>query len=65
MSAWKTMDDGTALALLIELGPWLDPKLTEDDKRLVLDVIKRRVNPAPPLPGESNARIVAGPENGK
>jgi hypothetical protein len=58
------MDDGTALALFIELGAWLDPKLTEDDKRIVLDIIKRRVigrAPAPPLPGESNARIIAGP----
>jgi hypothetical protein len=48
MSTWQTMDDGTALALFIELGAWLDPKLTEDDKRIVLDTIKRRLLSAPP-----------------
>ena len=55
MSAWKTMDDGTALALFFELSNWLDPKLTEGDRRIVLRIIKRRVSPAHPQSSESNA----------
>lgn len=37
-------DDGTALALYIELAAYFDPKLMEHDKRIVLDKIKQRVS---------------------
>jgi hypothetical protein len=49
-------DGGTALALYIELGAWLDPKLTEDDKRIVLDIIKRRVIDHPLTPKDTKTR---------
>ncbi len=42
-------DDGTALALYIELAAYLDPKLTEHDKRIVLDKIKNRLVLPQPL----------------
>ena len=35
-------DDGTALALFIEISAYLDPKLTEHDKVIVLKKIKSR-----------------------
>ena len=35
-------DDGIALALYMELAAYFDPKLTEHDKRIVLDKIKYR-----------------------
>ena len=37
-------DDGTALALYIELGAYFDPKLTEHDRSIVLSKIRSRTS---------------------
>jgi hypothetical protein len=44
MSEETKTDDGTALALYFELSAYFDPKLTEHDKRIVLDKIKYRTS---------------------
>jgi hypothetical protein len=39
------VDEGTPLALFVELGAYFDPKLSEEDKRIVLKKIRERLSP--------------------